>query len=602
MIGVRRSCPLALSSFFVALALPLGAIAQPFRRRPSSSRSTPSRLPPDARSRVVVADGDFVVVWQSYHDGSGAGVFGQRFSSAGVAQAGEFLVNTHVTSHQFRGDVSADADGDFVVVWTSQDQDGDGYGVFAQRFSSTGAPVGAEFQVNSYTLDNQVVPTVAIDADGDFVVAWIERRPGRRRQWRLRQALLERRCGASRRVPGQRAHDLGSDAIPGRRPRATAISSSSGTVASRTVKRYGVFAQRFSSAGTTQASRVPGQHLHRDYQSYPSVALTTGGGFVVAWQSYGQAGERRATSSRARSRAPETLWPASSRSTSTLRTTSATQWWRPTPMPTSSSSGRATTRTVAATASLVEPSRATGSPSTAEFQVNLPLWATSTSRRSRGPVDGDFVVSWESYGQDGSNQGVFAQRFAQGFTLDIDGDGTTQALTDGVLVLRFLFDFTGADSPRQRGRSRLHAVRRAGDRGLPRADHPGPQRRRQPGGIRSPTACSFFATCSTSPATCSSSARGPELHALQCAHDRGLPGAAQRLAGRSWPGCRVVEGTRIGRRSRLACASMGAPTPRRCSMTRVLVSIAALIALFLPIPAWSAADTPARISTSTRTA
>ena len=48
-----------------------------------------------------------------------------------------------------------------------------------------------------------------------------------------------------------------------------------------------------------------------------------------------------------------------------------------------------------------------------------------------------------SYGQDGSNQGVFAQRFAKGFTLDIDGDGTTQALTDGILVLRFLFGFTG---------------------------------------------------------------------------------------------------------------------------------------------------------------
>ncbi len=53
------------------------------------------------------------------------------------------------------------------------------------------------------------------------------------------------------------------------------------------------------------------------------------------------------------------------------------------------------------------------------------------------------MVSWVSNGQDGSNQGIFAQRFASGFTLDIDGDGSTQPLTDGVLVLRFLFHFTG---------------------------------------------------------------------------------------------------------------------------------------------------------------
>ena len=43
--------------------------------------------------------------------------------------------------------------------------------------------------------------------------------------------------------------------------------------------------------------------------------------------------------------------------------------------------------------------------------------------------------------QDGSAQGIFAQRFAQGIALDIDGDGTTQPLTDGLLVLRFLFGF-----------------------------------------------------------------------------------------------------------------------------------------------------------------
>ncbi len=33
-------------------------------------------------------------------------------------------------------------------------------------------PAGAEFQVNTYTTDQQEDPAVAVDADGDFVVVW----------------------------------------------------------------------------------------------------------------------------------------------------------------------------------------------------------------------------------------------------------------------------------------------------------------------------------------------------------------------------------------------------------------------------------------------
>ncbi|MGL4462065.1 MAG: hypothetical protein ACRC1K_07920, partial [Planctomycetia bacterium] len=33
-------------------------------------------------------------------------------------------------------------------------------------------PAGVEFQVNTFTTNNQSQPSVAMDADGDFVVAW----------------------------------------------------------------------------------------------------------------------------------------------------------------------------------------------------------------------------------------------------------------------------------------------------------------------------------------------------------------------------------------------------------------------------------------------
>ncbi len=53
---------------------------------------------------------------------------------------------------------------------TSDFQDGSGTGVYAQRYSATGVAQGAEFRVNTITSNSQRDPAVAMDADGDFVV------------------------------------------------------------------------------------------------------------------------------------------------------------------------------------------------------------------------------------------------------------------------------------------------------------------------------------------------------------------------------------------------------------------------------------------------
>jgi hypothetical protein len=73
--------------------------------------------------------------------------------------------------------VASEADGDFIVVWESKDtslyggQDGSSFGAFARRFTSAGAPVTSDIQLNSYTTSSQNRPAVAIRSDG-FAVAW----------------------------------------------------------------------------------------------------------------------------------------------------------------------------------------------------------------------------------------------------------------------------------------------------------------------------------------------------------------------------------------------------------------------------------------------
>ena len=80
-------------------------------------------------------DGDFVVAWQSFaQDGSLAGVFARRFSSAGQASRPEFPVNTYSSDLQRSPSVAAAATG-FVVTWTSDGQDGNDSGIFSQRFA-----------------------------------------------------------------------------------------------------------------------------------------------------------------------------------------------------------------------------------------------------------------------------------------------------------------------------------------------------------------------------------------------------------------------------------------------------------------------------------
>jgi hypothetical protein len=120
------------------------------------------------------ADGDFVVAWASNaQDGSSLGIFAQRFSSAGTPLAGEFQVNAHTAGIQFLPSVAAGADGDFVVGWSSYGQDAAPYlGVLARHFSSAGVPLSGDLQVNSYTGGGQVFASVAADAAGDFVVTW----------------------------------------------------------------------------------------------------------------------------------------------------------------------------------------------------------------------------------------------------------------------------------------------------------------------------------------------------------------------------------------------------------------------------------------------
>jgi hypothetical protein len=119
--------------------------------------------------------GRLVIAWASIQDGDASGVYAQRFTSSGTPDGTEFRVNSYTPAHQYYTAVDTDDAGSFVIAWSSRlGQDGGGNGVFAQRYDSTGAPIGTNFQVNTYTTGNQgeAPLALAVDDDGDFIVFW----------------------------------------------------------------------------------------------------------------------------------------------------------------------------------------------------------------------------------------------------------------------------------------------------------------------------------------------------------------------------------------------------------------------------------------------
>ncbi|MBX9789471.1 MAG: PKD domain-containing protein, partial [Pirellulales bacterium] len=116
--------------------------------------------------------GNYVVTWTGDTTGAGTDIYAQRYDAAGATIGGPWVVNSTAAGNQSFSDVAMNGSGTFVVSWVSAGQDGSGDGVYAQRYDSSGVAQGSEFRVNVFTNYDQNLPSVGIDSAGNFVVAW----------------------------------------------------------------------------------------------------------------------------------------------------------------------------------------------------------------------------------------------------------------------------------------------------------------------------------------------------------------------------------------------------------------------------------------------
>jgi hypothetical protein len=316
-------------------------------------------------SVAMDANGDYVVAWD-HQVSKGPNylydVEARVYNSAGVAQTGEIVVAQ--TTGGTQPSVAMDANGDFVVAYRVLNTSTYLYGISAQRFNLAGTKQGTAIKLNDGSSDSASgsLPKVAMDSAGDFVVAY-------------------------------QGYDSNS---------------------------HGVFAQRFNPSGMAQGSIFRVNTPQNDNQGAESVAMDSAGNFVIAWldggttQTAGVYAQRYNASGVAQgANVPiSTVAGASNPSVAMEPTGQYAIAWQFTQQGTSPG---------------VEAQRfdATGNALTSVVALSTPESYFQQNPAVAIDSEGDFVVAWQSYGVGGtasSKATILAQRVNSGGTLI----GTTQ--------------------------------------------------------------------------------------------------------------------------------------------------------------------------------
>jgi hypothetical protein len=123
-------------------------------------------------------DGRFVVAWTDWGgaDGDGAGAFFRFFAGDGTPLSGEIRANETTIGEQSIAEAAWDRENVVFVTWCDHSGiDGSGTGIFARAFDLEGTPLGGETRVNTFVTGDQIDADVAMDALGRITVIWEDR-------------------------------------------------------------------------------------------------------------------------------------------------------------------------------------------------------------------------------------------------------------------------------------------------------------------------------------------------------------------------------------------------------------------------------------------
>jgi hypothetical protein len=331
---------------------------------------------------TALANGGFVVTWDNFTGNSNQdGIKAQVFLADGTRVGSELLVNTATANSQSSPQITALANGRFVVTWHDLSQgvggapgDNDNFAVKAQVFAADGTRVGSELLVNSATVDRQFSPQITALSNGGFVVTW---------------------------------HDesLGAGGATG-----------DGT-------GLAVKAQVFQADGTRVGSELLVNSATVDRQFDPQITALSNGGFVVTWtdDSNGVGGAAGDSSSAVKA---QVFAADGTRVGSELLVNTATANSQDSPQITALANGRfvvtwedksqgvgGATGDSSSTAVKAQVFAADGTRIGSEVLVNTGTADEQLRQQVTALSNGAFVVTWTDQTGDGSGTAIKAQMF-----------------------------------------------------------------------------------------------------------------------------------------------------------------------------------------------
>ena len=120
------------------------------------------------------SEGGVWVAWESFgQDGSFNAIIARRFAGDDFIGGNEVLVNQHVEGNQGQVVAASHADSSVTFFWVTQDDDAVKHHIAARRFDSLGQPLSDEY-IPAPSQQHQSNPAVA-SRDGKMVLVWAER-------------------------------------------------------------------------------------------------------------------------------------------------------------------------------------------------------------------------------------------------------------------------------------------------------------------------------------------------------------------------------------------------------------------------------------------
>jgi hypothetical protein len=241
----------------------------------------------NSKSKVSLAltnANSLFVVYDSNQDGSGKGIYGQIIDLQGNVLISEFNVNTYTTNDQQNPMMVADANGDFIITWESSGQDGSGMGIYGQKINAFGGKIGEEFQISTQTTLDQIDSDIAADQAGNFLVTWESNTQDGSNYGVFGQMIDAQgaKLGTEFRINTYTTNAQQNAVIASDQNNSFIVTWESN---GQDADGFGIYAQRLSNTGTKIGSEFKVNTTIIGNQQTPSITSDTNGNFTIVWKS-----------------------------------------------------------------------------------------------------------------------------------------------------------------------------------------------------------------------------------------------------------------------------------------------------------------------------